>query len=97
MTIIALAAAAMVIQDILAVLLTQAEARNRAHLGGWLDAAMWLAGIWTTNWSLEALHSHHLAMKIGVMAAVSCANYVGTVTGTKIGRRFVKEEPAKVT
>lgn len=94
MTIVLLAAAAMVVQDVLAVLMTQAEARNRAHLAGWLDAAMWLAGIWTTNWSLQALNSHTLALKVGVMVAVSIANYAGTVTGTLIGKRWVREEPA---
>lgn len=84
------AAAAMVVQDILATLLTQAEARNRAKLSGLLDSLMWLAGIWTTDWALIDLNGHSSTDKIAVLVLVSAANYGGTVAGTKIGERWIK-------
>lgn len=93
MTVIILAAVAMLIQDILAVPLTQAEARNRAHIAGLLDTAGWLVAITTTFLSVDTLSGHDFARKVGVIVGVSAANYVGTVLGTKLGKRFVKEDP----
>lgn len=84
------ASIAMVVEDILAVLLTQAQARNRATLAGWLDTAAWLAGILTTAWSLNAIDGHDLKLKVVVVAAVSAANFCGSWSGTKIGERWIK-------
>jgi hypothetical protein len=84
------AAVAMVIEDVLGVLLTQAQARNRASLAGWLDTAAWLAGILTTTWSLNAINGHNTALKVVVVAAVSAANFVGSWSGTKLGERWIK-------
>lgn len=86
------ASLAMVIQDILAAPLAQAQARNRAHLAGALDTAAWLVGILTTSWSVSALQGQNTARKIAVLVAVSVANYVGMYTGTLIGKRWIKTE-----
>jgi hypothetical protein len=86
------AAVAMVCQDILGVMLTQAEARNRAWTAAWLDALYWIAGITTTYNALGSLHTHsfwHRGLVIGVM---TCANVFGTVTGTRLGKRWIKTE-----
>jgi hypothetical protein len=55
------AAVAMLVQNVLAVFLVQAEARNRALLAGLLDCLMWPAGMVTTTitvtWSRGKPHS----------------------------------------
>ena len=91
-----LAAVAMLAQDIIAVPLTQAEARNRAHLAGILDTAGWLVAITTTFISVDALQGHNTAEKVWVILLVSGANYVGTLLGTKVGARYVHEDATKL-
>jgi hypothetical protein len=86
------AALAMVCQDIIAVPLTQAEARNRAVLSGLLDGAGWLVAITTTFLSVNALQGHSLSTKIWVIVLVSIANLVGSYLGCKIGERWVKDD-----
>ncbi len=91
-----LAAGAMFAQDVISVPLTQAEARNRAHLAGLLDTAGWLVAITTTFVSVDTLQGHSLSAKVLVILLVSASNYFGTVTGTKLGKRFVKEDATKL-
>ncbi|HZV27087.1 MAG TPA: hypothetical protein VFG00_12450 [Acidothermaceae bacterium] len=85
------AALAMVAQDVLSTLLTQAEARNMAATSGLLDMAAWLVALLTLNWSLNAIDGHNMAMKVLVVGAVSIANYVGSWAGVKIGKRWLKD------
>lgn len=92
MTVAILAGLAMLIQDIIAVPLTQAEARNRAHLAGVLDTLGWLVAIATTFISVDTLQGHDMTRKIAVIVVVSAANYIGTLVGVRIGKRFVKED-----
>ena len=80
----------MIVQDVPGVIMTQAAARDRANLTGLLDTLGWLAGIMTTSVSVTALRGHNWPFKIAVIAAVSVANYVGSVTGVLIGKKFVK-------
>ena len=87
-----LAAGAMLLQDLIAVPLTQAEARNRAHLAGLLDTVGWLVAITTTFVSVNTLQGHDLTAKVLVVVLVSASNYFGTMTGTKLGKRWVKED-----
>ncbi len=96
MTVAILAALAMLAQDIIAVPLTQAEARNRAHLAGILDTLGWLVAITTTFISVDALQGHNTAEKVWVIVLVSGANYIGTLIGTKVGARFVHEDATKL-
>ena len=51
------AAVAMLAQNILAVFLVQAEARNRALLAGLFDLFMWPAGMVTTTITVTALQA----------------------------------------
>lgn len=83
------AALAMFVQDILGVLLVQAEARNHDHLAGFLDSAGYLCLAATSTIAITALQGHNLGLKVGVLSAVTVANYLGTVTGVRIGRRFI--------
>jgi hypothetical protein len=87
-----LAAAAMVIQDVLSTCLVIAEARGHRIAAGLLDAAAWLAVITTTTVSVTALQSHDLDRKIIVVLAMTVANIAGTFSGVWIGERFVKDQ-----
>ncbi len=91
MSIAILAALAMLLQDVLAVGLVQAEARNRAVLAGVLDTVGWLATITTLSISVTTLQGHSLRDKILVIALVSLANFFGSFLGVKIGKRYIKE------
>lgn len=92
MSLIILAVVAMLAQDVLSVCLTQAEARNRAHLAGMLDAAMWFCWLITASNALTFWHSENVWLKWGGVLAVTAANYVGSYTGTKIGEHLIKTE-----
>ena len=84
------AAVAMLAQNVLAVFLVQAEARNRALLAGLLDALMWPAGMITTTITVTALQGHHAGLKGEVIAAVTLANFVGSSAAVSLGRRFIR-------
>jgi hypothetical protein len=88
------AAAAMFIQDLLAVLMVQAEARNRAVLAGVMDCLQWPAGMVTTAVTVTAFQGHDGARTGLVIAAVSAANFAGTWTAVHLGRRHIREEKA---
>ena len=95
MLIVLLAALAMIVQDILAVCLVQAEARNKAGLAAGLDAVMWLASISVTSISVTALQSHHLSVQAAVLIAVTLANVAGSFAGVRIGERLIKPPPVR--
>jgi hypothetical protein len=88
------AALAMLVNDIAAVLLVQAEARNRGGLAALFDSLMWLASITTTSVSVTTLQGHHLSAKVTVIAAVEIANVLGCIIGVAIGRRLIRETKA---
>lgn len=90
---IVLAAVSMLISDVLSVLLVQAEARNKAVLAGLLDTIGWGAGIVVTLSTLNALNGHDLPLMVGVVGAVSAANFGGSWLGVRLGKRFVREDP----
>jgi hypothetical protein len=92
MVVAILAALAMFAQDLIAVPLVQAESRTQAHLAGLLDTVGWLVAIATTFISVNTLQGHNTTEKVLVIVLVSGANYLGTLTGTKLGKRFVKED-----
>ncbi len=93
MHIVILAALAMVVQDILAVMMVQAEARDRGWTAGFLDAAGWGFGIATTTISVTALQGHSTGLKIAVVVAVTAANIIGSKMGQVIGTRYIKPLP----
>jgi choline-glycine betaine transporter len=89
--IVILAAASMVVSDVLSVVLVQAEARNKANLSGVMDTLGWGASIIVTFATLHALGGTDMALKVAVIVAVSAANYFGSWWGVVIGKRFVSE------
>jgi hypothetical protein len=90
------ASLAMVVEDLLGVLLVQAEARNRAKLAGLMDALSWIAAIAVTAWTVNTLNGHSTGLKVAMLIGVSVANYVGSYSGVKIGERLVKVKPIPV-
>ena len=91
-----LAAVAMLCADVLATLLVQAEARNRAVMSGVLDTVCWGASIVVTFLSIDALQGHSFGLKVAVVLAVSAANFGGSYLGVRIGKRFVKEDATTI-
>lgn len=85
------AALAMILQDILAVCLVQAEARNRAVAAGLLDCAGWLATITTAAISITTLQGNDFRLKVFVLLFVTAGNFIGSYSGVKIGQRLIKE------
>lgn len=96
MIVVILAAIAMFVQDVLATLLVQAEARNKAWLSAILDSLMWGAGIATTTISVTAFQGHSFGHKVAIVMAVTTANVAGSFLGVIIGKRFIKEQDVKV-
>ena len=84
------AAVAMIVQDILCVLMVQAEARNRGWLSGLFDSLGWPAGILTTTISVTAFQGHDMTTKVVVATAVTAANFIGSLIGVWIGHRTIK-------
>lgn len=97
MTIALLAAVAMVINDILGVLMVQAEARNHGWLAGFFDSLQWFAAIATTTISVTALQGHSFREKALVIVFVTAANLVGARLGVAIGKKYIKENRSVVT
>jgi hypothetical protein len=95
-TIALLAGLAMLVQDLIAVPLVQAESQYRAHMAACLDVAGWLVAIATTSIAVNALTGHDTDKKIAVVLVVSTANYVGTYSGVKLGKRFRQTDPVIV-
>ena len=89
---IALAAIAMVADDILATLLVMAEARDRAVLAGILDSIMWLFSMVVTFTTITVLQGHHLDTKVLAVCAITLANFTGSMAGVQIGKRLIKQK-----
>ena len=90
MKIAILAAACMVVQDVMGSLMVIAEARGKIWLSGALDAAMWIAGITTTSFSVVALTGHNTTEKVLLVSCVTAANLGGTALGVWTGKKFIK-------
>lgn len=91
MNIAILAAVSMLFQDVVGVLMVQAEARDHGWIAGLCDSAMWLFAIATTTFSVTTLQGHDLHEKIIVVTAVTVANLVGSRLGVLIGKKYIKE------
>jgi hypothetical protein len=81
----------MVVQDVLGVIMVQAEARNRGWLAGLLDMIAWLVAFVTLNISLNAVNGHDTTEKWLVIILVSAANLFGTKLGQMIGAKYVTD------
>lgn len=87
---IAAAAGAMVVQDILGTIMVVAESKERAHLAASMDTLGWLALITCTSVSVDTLTTGTWHARIAVILAVSVANYAGTYLGTRLGHRLTR-------
>lgn len=84
-----LAAACMLITDVLATIMVMAEAANRGWLAGIMDCAGWYVGIATTTISVTTLSGHDTVRKIWVLVLVGAANVFGTKLGQVTGQRLL--------
>lgn len=85
------AAACMILTDVLYTCMTLSQASGRGWLAGGLDAAGWYVGIITTTISVEALGGHSLTRKIWVLVLVGAANVVGTQIGEETGKWLLRK------
>ena len=84
-----LAFCAMFCQDVLSVWLVRAEAQGRAHAAARWDMAgdaCRIAGLYAGMDAL--LLSHDVPLKAAVIAATLAADYLGTLTGVRLGARL---------
>jgi hypothetical protein len=88
----------MVMQDVFAVLMCQAENRGAGWRAGCLDACMWICAITTNHYALNTLNGHSLVAKALIVAAVTAANIGGSKLGQWTGDRFFPDaNKAKLT
>jgi pantoate kinase len=83
-----LAAAAMILQDTVAVCLVQAEVKNLGWTAGLLDMVGWLVAFVSLRISITA----HGTGEVEAVVLVSVANVLGTKIGQLTGQRFLKEK-----
>jgi hypothetical protein len=83
-----LAAAAMIVQDTVAVVMVQAEAKNLGWTAGFMDAIGWLVAFVSLRISITS----HGAGEVEAVVLVSIANVLGTKLGQLTGKRFLKEK-----
>lgn len=71
----------------------QAESEYLPNRAGVLDTVNWPMGIAVTYTTIRALAGHDLALTAAVVAAVTLANFFGTSTAVRIGRRMRRAAP----
>lgn len=55
---------AMILQDCMGVLMVQAEGRGWGWRSGVMDAGMWICGLATNHYALNALNGHNTILKV---------------------------------
>lgn len=84
-----LAFCAMAAQDVLSVWLVRAESQGRAHAAARWDTAGDACRIAGTFAGMDALLlSSDLPLKAAVVAAMLCADYLGTYAGVRLSARL---------
>ena len=92
---LALASGCMVVTDVIATIMVQAEAAYRRHLSAAMDTLGWMVSITTTVYSLRLLDSHSLLAHLLCYAGVGAANYYGTWLGVGLGAKLMHRRPGK--
>lgn len=92
MTLALVAAGTMLVQDVISVILVQAEAANRGWLAGLMDMLGWYVGIATTTISVTSLQGHDTSQKVEVLVLVGAANVFGTKLGQVVGQHFLAKK-----
>jgi hypothetical protein len=90
---VAAASLCMVVSDILATVMVQAEADNRKHVAALMDTIGWFVSITTTSISINAINSNDVMRQVLVLVFVGASNYVGTYLGVGIGAKLLKRKP----
>ena len=89
-----IAAACMLITDILGTVMVMAEAKERGWLAGFMDMLGWYVAITTTSISVSTLSGHDTGEKVWVLALVGAANVFGTKLGVETGKWLMRRWPA---
>ncbi|HTZ63482.1 MAG TPA: hypothetical protein VMB51_05205 [Solirubrobacteraceae bacterium] len=92
---LALAGVCMVVSDVLATVMVEAQATYRRHLSAALDTIGWVVAITTTEYSLRLLDSHSTAAHVYCYVCVSAANYYGTWLGVGWGAKLTSRRPER--
>lgn len=95
MKIALLAALCMIVTDVVATIMVQAEAANRGWLAGAMDTVGWYFSIGTTAISVTALQGHSFGTKVWVLVLVGAANLFGTKLGQVMGKRIIARAVAE--
>ena len=83
-----LAASAMIVQDTVAVVMVQAEAKQLGWTAGFMDMIGWLVAFVSLRISITS----HGTGEVEAVVLISIANVLGTKIGQLTGKRFLKEK-----
>lgn len=81
-----------VLANIFSTLMVQAEARNRAVLGGTFEGIFALFWIVAARYSIIALGYHNAWDVVFILTALFAGNFVGAFLGVKVGERYITDE-----
>jgi hypothetical protein len=83
-----LAAGAMILQDVFAVVMVQAESKQMGWRAGFMDMCGWLV----TFVSLRISITSHGSTEVYSIVFISIANVLGTKLGQVTGKKFLHEK-----
>ena len=89
-----IAAACMIVQDVLGSCMVMFEAANRKWWAGLCDTFGWYVGISTTTISVTSLQGHNMTQKVLVLVFVGTANLFGTALGVASGDWLLHRKPS---
>ena len=91
MKIAIIAAVCMFFLDILEIAKAQGAARNRGWVVATADTLFYFVSIIGTTIAAFTLHGVNNAEKVWVLGLVTAANVAGNLTGTALGKRFIRD------
>ena len=89
------AAVCMFFQDILEIAKAQGAARNNGKVVAIADTLYYYVLIAGTTIAAFTLHGNSTASKVFLLSFVTAANIAGNLTGTWLGKKFIKDEQAE--
>jgi len=91
MEIALVAGLSMVIQDVLAVCMVQAENRSHGWIAGYCDAGMWLMAAFSYGQTFNSHGREH----VFVVVVITAANVFGNRLGVYVGNKYIKQDKSK--
>lgn len=87
-----LAGVFMFFNNVFAVLLVDAEARDHENLSGLFDSMMDLMSLLSASISITILQQHNNLAKGLVLLSITIANFLGSKFGVRLGRKYIKPQ-----